>query len=140
MAIENESQEVAGELESASSLTPCFSDMNFLDMPIDELVELYDLLKIIFHCPHGRFLEGESFLDYFVSTSTEMMSYQKRLREWVQLRSPTLLDFDELATRERVLRLRKHLYRFTRGAKRVAKRTIVTTNKRLYSGSDQKDH
>ena len=134
--MDDELQDILVEPECDVPSTPCFSDMNFLDMPIDELVELYDLFKIVFHCPHGQFHEGESFLDYFVSTNTEMMSHQKRLREWVQLRSPTLLNFDELATRERVLRLRKHLYRFTRGAKRVAKKTIVTTNKRSHSESD----
>ena len=109
MAIENESQEVAGELESASSLTPCFSDMNFLDMQIDELVELYDLFAVVFHRRHDEFPEGESFLDNFLSESTDMTCHQKRLREWVQLRSPTLLDFDLISTRERVLKLRKHL-------------------------------
>lgn len=129
-------QEILVEPECAVPSTPCFSDMNFLDMPIDELVELYDLFNVIFHCPHGQFHEGESFLDYFVSTSTDMMCHQKRLREWVQLRSPILLDFDEIATRERVLKLRRHLYRFTRGAKRVAKKTTAMTNKRLHSGSD----
>lgn len=122
------SEDVSETLESCNSFS--FREIDFTSLQIDDLVELYDVMRLLFYCPHGDFLEGESFLQYFSPNNADSERYLERLRTWLQKQSLCSVDFDSSDLKEDVLKMRKNLYKWTK----IAKRCFVRRSTKDSSG------
>lgn len=119
------SGEVNETVNSSSDTCYPFREINFTNLTVDDVVELYHVMRNIFHCPHGDFLEGESFLNYFSPSNADSSLYLERLRSWLQRKSQYPVDFTS-SVKEEVLLMRKNLYKWTK----VAKRSFVRRSTR----------
>lgn len=105
-------------VKSSSEICFPFREIDFTTSTVDDIVELYHIMSLLFHCPHGEFLEGESFLHYFSPTNANSSFYLERLRSWLQRKSQYPVDFNSSIVKEEVLKMRKNLYKWTKIAKR----------------------
>jgi hypothetical protein len=103
-----------------------FREIDFTSLTVDDIVELYHVMSLLFHCPHGDFLEGESFLHYFTPTNADSSFHLERLRSWLQRKSQCPVDFELPIVKEEILMMRKNLYKWTK----IAKRCVVRRSAR----------
>jgi hypothetical protein len=122
--------DVHGSAKSSSEICFPFREIDFTSLSVDDIVELYHIMSLLFHCPHGDFLEGESFLHYFTPTNADSSSHLERLRSWLQRKSRCPVDFDSPILKEEILMMRKNLYKWTKIAKRCAVRRSARDSSR----------
>ena len=87
--------------------------INFASLPVDDLVEMYDVLQSIFCGPFGYIEKGKSIID---SSSADDNTYFIRLRKWLLKHTHDNLDFDSIDVKLDIGKLHRVLQRWTKWA------------------------